>query len=445
MIELFWGAFEYAVNMVEAIIVIEFLTKYLGKKNGEPLLDYKSIVAVCVFFGTVSLCDIFHANDELSVFLYIGILVVYFCLALDGKLYQKIFVSILDIVMIMIINISIMVLLSTIMNVTVSSIDYSNVSRLLAIIISKLIFFYTTRIILKIRKKDENLVKEADWVFLTLNPFISVCGISALLTLALNFQNNVFNNTIKFAVLCIVITNILNYYLYIRTVINSRNALELRMLNQQVEYQKNHVGEIRLLYNEIRTIRHDMKNHFAYLESLILDGKTETAEEYLNKIKNSINNTPYYVETNNDAVNCILNTKISQAQANGIRIDFHIVDDLSDVEEYDFGVIVGNLLDNAIEACDMVDEDKREISINIEKEQNDNLIIRISNSVKGNIFKSNPNLMTTKKDKKLHGLGVLSCKKIVNKYNGIIKYEENNNIFSCCVMLNFVEKLPDVG
>lgn len=173
--------------------------------------------------------------------------------------------------------------------------------------------------------------------------------------------------------------------------------------------------------NEIRQIYHDLKNHF-----LLTEG-AEARKEILKKLSLY----EIYCETGNDFLNVILSEKLNQARKKGIHIECNV--DFSKgsfLQPLDISTIFGNLLDNAIEACQKIEEDEPYIFISC-KIRGSMISVVIKNSMVHNSF----DLRTTKKDKQFHGYGLGNVKKALANYNGemFIKAEGKEFLISLII------------
>ena len=133
-------------------------------------------------------------------------------------------------------------------------------------------------------------------------------------------------------------------------------------------------------------------------------------------------------------VNSIINQKYSYAQSKDITMAIK-VNDLSNIvmKEEDMVILLSNLLDNAIEACEKCKNKIIKVKIIDEKDQT---IIAVNNPVEGEVVVENNRFITTKKDKANHGIGLLNIKSIVEKYNGISAIKCENGWFKFSALIN---------
>lgn len=190
-------------------------------------------------------------------------------------------------------------------------------------------------------------------------------------------------------------------------------------------------------YEAMRVIRHDIKNQYAYLQSLIEGGKIEQANTFFEEASKKVNEVLDYINIENRTVNAVCNMEKNKARTQGIKIivNGNVPEGLA-IDENDLFAILVNLLDNAIEAVLL--SKKTNIPITAEIYLMDYYLhIMISNPY--NEKTSGMNVIarhgTSKADMPRHGVGNLIIRNIVNKHEGAINYEEKEGMFTVNVML----------
>ena len=196
-----------------------------------------------------------------------------------------------------------------------------------------------------------------------------------------------------------------------------------------------HYAEVENMYRKMREWRHDYHNHIQALATMLEQGDIEKAREFLYEIHDTLTKVDTVLKTGNTMVDAILNSKISLMYSKNIRVDAtaKVPAELT-VKDIDLCVIIGNLLDNAMEACEKLPEGSR--------------FIRIYISVKGNhLYMSFTNLTAQGKLKKneagtysstksgMHGFGLMRVDSIVNKYGGYINRASEDGAFTTEVLL----------
>ena len=199
----------------------------------------------------------------------------------------------------------------------------------------------------------------------------------------------------------------------------------VKLNNEELKFNKKNYENIMTHMNEIRKIKHDM-NHM--LLSLLDDCEKKDYESLHNHINNQLHriNETQTVDTGNASLNLILASQVSKIKDKNIEFIASQFDDDIPMDKVDFYVLLGNLLDNAIENC--TSKSIKKIILDIYKEDN-GLIIDIKNTSINNPLIDNPNFNTTKEDYG-HGFGMRSIMNIVNKYHGEITYDYSYRYFS---------------
>ena len=159
--------------------------------------------------------------------------------------------------------------------------------------------------------------------------------------------------------------------------------------------------------------------------------------QYLDSMKNFMTNPEEYVKTGNDTVDSLLNYKIQKANEvlNVVETKISIPQQLR-LRSFDLNVLLGNLLDNAIDASMQTEDKKLNITIKLDKGV---LFLNICNSCQKIADGRSDFLRTTKKDKANHGIGLNNVRRIVEKYHGDIAFLYENNSMETDVMMYIKE------
>jgi len=228
----------------------------------------------------------------------------------------------------------------------------------------------------------------------------------------------------------------MTYYIFIKLNEFYDERSNYKIIEIKNELLSKAIEEKEKVYKEIRRINHDFKNHVICIENLIKEGKSESAIKYINNLQNKAFKTYTWINTGNDVVDAVLNQKKSEASSKNINMDVKvsIPKDIG-IEPLDLCTILGNALDNSIEANEKIqDEAQRYIKV-IMNPYKDYLFIEISNPSIINPIDEDGKLRTTKKDKENHGFGIKSIESVVEKYNGMLSYEYVNGKFILNIMV----------
>lgn len=195
--------------------------------------------------------------------------------------------------------------------------------------------------------------------------------------------------------------------------------------------------EVNQRYQETRQMWHDFHNHLLAIQALNESGDREGASRYVRELTEQIDHNLLPVKTGCNPVDLLLFKKNQLAVQQGVRCRFAVGASLAKtgIAEFDLCSILGNLLDNALEASAEPGMEERVIELAIRR-QNEMLYISCSNPYKGERIPENGQLATTKADKSRHGIGLASVSRIARKYHGIVKVQTENQIFQVQVLLN---------
>ena len=232
---------------------------------------------------------------------------------------------------------------------------------------------------------------------------------------------------------CMLMINISVFYLYNILIENYINLRDNDLYKQQTYAYQNQLEVIMESGNRVRALRHDMKNHILALQALVQRKEAEEMNRYLESMKDFMTNPEEYVKTGSDSVDSLLNYKIQKAHEvlNVVETKISIPQQLR-LRSFDLNVLLGNLLDNAIDASMQTEEKKLNITIKLDKGV---LFLYICNSCQRIADGRSGFLETTKEDKTNHGIGLKNVRRIVEKYHGDLAFQYENNFMETDVMM----------
>lgn len=203
-----------------------------------------------------------------------------------------------------------------------------------------------------------------------------------------------------------------------------------RVASFEKEILQKYYTEVETMYAKMRGWRHDYRHHIQTMKVHAANGEYEEIVKYLDMLDEDLTNVETVIKTGNRMTDAILNSKLSLAAERGIRVkaETKIPVALS-VSELDLCIIIGNLLDNAIEACMELPQEERLIRIYMEMKGN-YLYLALTNTAGGKKKKS---FQTTKGEG--HGFGLARADAIVKKYGGYITRASEDEAFSTEVLL----------
>lgn len=308
--------------------------------------------------------------------------------------------------------------------------------NILGLFLSRMMIFIVVLIINKVIDMRKN--KELPyWICLT-------SLIIPILTISIELMFTTISGTTTEVVVIsmglIFAINLISLFLFNYLSTFYERSINLVKSEQEREYYQNQCMLMKKATEDIRSFQHDISNHFMIIEDLLQNKKEKDAFSYILKLVNSEKTVPVvYSDTGNIAVDSIINYKLCRAALNGIdvAIDIIIPKELP-VEIMDLSTILTNLLDNALQALQKLNDNKKlNIKITYKKGM---LLIRIQNTYNGIVKYENGELVTTKESSEKHGYGMRNIENAASKYDGICQITHDDIIFQSEVLL-YIDKL----
>lgn len=210
--------------------------------------------------------------------------------------------------------------------------------------------------------------------------------------------------------------------------------IDRRLSEYQSDLLATHYAEVENMYRKIRGWRHDYRNHIQVMKSYAAEGNLEAVRKYLDELDTDLNTVDVVIKTGNRMTDAILNSKISLAKSRNIHVtaDAHVPVELT-TGEVDLCIILGNLLDNAIEAACTLPEEERLIRIYMDM-KNTQLYISVTNTTADKKQKKENGLFLSTKGSG-HGFGLVRIDTIVKRYQGYLSRNSEDGAFTTEILL----------
>lgn len=207
---------------------------------------------------------------------------------------------------------------------------------------------------------------------------------------------------------------------------------------QQVHAIQERMEEVEQFYDGIRQMKHEMRNHLTNIRGLAGNGSYEEMEQYIDRMDESMDVFEFTVKTGNAVTDVIVNDKQKTAEKQGIQFVSEFYYPSADgYNAYDIGIIINNLLQNALEACAKMTEGEKYIYLS-GRQKKKFFLVHVKNSFEGEVAfddETNLPLSTKEKDVSLHGIGLSNVKRAVEKYMGDVDIKVKKNEFNVTVLL----------
>lgn len=426
-------------NILDTILILYYLVIALSKKD----IDLKKtavLVTLLVIFNTIINTG-FGSVNFIGFLIILTVSTIVYSYILNEPIANLIIHSLSAAILMGVIEMVSITFICLVFNVIPSTLLEVNIYRILAIVLAKTILFLTIKYLLRKIKIPR---------FINFRFNISVVLIFLfnlfMLFMAYNVYKYLKNQTIveylNFIGLALgaIIYNWLIYKITKESIYRSQQEIIWKMKEEEF-YKKNfYINNMKDILQTIRAQRHELNNYLSILYGLICLEDFDKVKEYISKINDRLSGMNSIIETNNPIITAIISIQKNKAFNEGIEMDLDI-DELPEelpFDSLDLSIIIGNLLNNAMEACLSLGKDqvrKIQFYMWIEKEK---LTIHIKNT-KSNLRKLDVKEIlgrfTTKEDKENHGFGLSNVDFIVNQYNGILNLEDLGDEFVVDVTL----------
>lgn len=426
-------------NVLDTCLVFYFIIVVLNKKD----LNIKKTILYMtglILFNTIT-------NTGLGLVNFLGFLIIVAASTIVySYLLKESFVGVImytnaATVLIGVTDIISVITISIVFNVLPSTLMEANIYRILGIMLAKTMLY----LIIKYPLKKIKLPRFVDF---KLRNSISIILLFNVLIIYMTFTIYVQLKNKTLLVYLYVIglglgTIIFSWIMYKMTKESIQRSHQeiIWRLKEEEFYKKNfYIKNMKDILQTIRCQRHELNNYLSTLYGLVYLESYNEVKEYISKINDRISIMNSIIETNNPVITAILSLQKNKAFNEGIEMEL----DLGELPEelpfdpLDLSIIIGNLLNNAVEACVSLGKDqvrKIQFYMGIEKEK---LRIHVKNS-KSNLRKLDAKELlgryTTKEDKENHGFGLRNVDIIVNQYDGTLDLEDLGDEFKVDITL----------
>ena len=212
-----------------------------------------------------------------------------------------------------------------------------------------------------------------------------------------------------------------------------RRRSDRRIAAYQNKLLARQIAEVQNVYLTMRGWRHDYHNHLQTLKARLDMGQNVEARAYLDRLEEDLDAVRALAETGNVSLDAILNAKLSLVLKKGVRLDFKAqVPPALAVSDIDLCVILGNLIDNALESCEKVPEADRflRLYIGVFKKQ---LYVSLTNATAETVRRPNAAWASAKRGN--HGHGLARVGRVVDKYGGYVNRQNEPGVFATEILL----------
>lgn len=416
--------FEIAASVSECCIIVRLCNKFLGFKKAEMIWGKSAIFLLLLCMQNILLSQL-KGFEILSVVLLLLMIFGYSTFFLNGKIHEKILISILPTIAILLINQFIMIVFSAAAGWDPEAVKSGGVLRIPVLFFSKFAFFIVCEILMRLGKRGQYSLSPFLWTVQLLCFFSTFLIALMLWNISREFIN--IREKFFFIYIMIAVLNVLMYIMLSKMQYHSAEKEKQKISEINLASQEKFINEAREHYAKMRTLQHDMRHCLMTAARLISDNKAKEAKNYIEKVADEkVCFAPAGVDTGNVVIDAVINNKIAVCSDNNIEIKCLIDSYFEGISEIDISILLSNVLDNAIRGCTGVKEPKIELVIGTRMAF---IYIIVKNSIPASVLADNPRLLTSKDDKAVHGFGIESMHRIAEKHGGSVTFREEQGNF----------------
>ena len=420
---------EFISCFLDIVIVFIYFNGVLERKESIGKIFWVYFcMAVLINFARTNLYLSLAPNIFVTIILWS--LIAVFCF--DGSYTQKSFFVTVNAITIMISEILTALFISTFLNIEY---DDGFTMRYLGIVLSTtLLFVFNLFTIYIAKKKYRNLP-------IKYNMLVILCPIFRLYLLMLldsyiaqSPNHNYFMSflaVLGLGYINIMVFDFFDYY---------EKGLQAQTLDVILKANEENYKILEQNEKELHILRHDILEHMAEIKEMLNAGDKEAASRYVDDINNMVLKNTSISRTGNIVLDSILNTENKKAAALGIKYDvkLNVSEDIN-ISSIDLSRILYNAIDNAIEACEKINDKYILVSIT-----SDEKIVKIIIENTSPYVDINDNkIKTTKSDHIRHGYGIRSIKDALRNNDGLLSLSYKDGIFVCRIIMKNTVKLKN--
>lgn len=426
--------FEVGTNVVDAILAIYFLTKFNDASFQKNRFALPAFFAI---FGFTFVGDRLFPGFTLFPMIALFIFTSCYALSISRKHYVRAILSscIFEVSYILTSSFLFIIISMIIQDFELLLQDSTSIFRYLLLILHKVALFAVLQLFLLLFRADSAIAK-VNGLLTTLFTGITLFGLGAAMVLTAQPNAQEIQTQILLIIIAFIAANVLLYILLYQVQKLQRHKYELKLLQEKMQFEQDWYKELTAIHANVRTMRHDIKQHLVVISGYLQDDKVSDCKKYLQSVLEETEKSATPFHSGNAVLDYIIHSKLDACDDIRTMVMGRVAD-FSDIKDTDLACLIGNILDNAIEGVADAPEKSIELYFHVES---DNRVILCKNTVGRPVLASNPDLRTTKSQKDAHGLGHKIIAKIVADYNGILNYYEENGTFSVQIILPMAPK-----
>lgn len=436
MSEAFDVVFNQVLSFLQGAVFVIYCNNFFVPKLKKRANVFLCATFILLLYVSINIINLFFpVYSSLEILVNFAIMIPFSVLFHKGKIYLKVLMPIITFLLLMCITMVYTIFISVVFSKNINQIMIeSTIYRYLYMAITNITFVLVLYVVFRVYKNKIDLKKPTDIISFFVIPLLTLI-VAVLATAVISDTETSEWNRVCLGVI-VLITFVIAFAMFSLmhrigksaeiSAINSMMVKEQELYKTEIVNQSNYI-------EDISRVKHEMKNKLFCIRELLRSGRVKEAQKMCEDAESELSDVPAIFCTDNIYLNALLNMAYKKSVDNQVAFNYTIKTNLADIDESDLISLLGNLIDNAFEALHKLKSDKF-LQITIFEKDN-YYMCSVKNSILGSVIYRNPELETTKSDKRFHGHGLKIVKQIVKKYNGNISFSENDNVFDVSFML----------
>lgn len=431
---------ELFINILEGFNFFLLLNGKLYKKNIEHIY-IKQLLTLLPQAALVFIFNILNIPPVITILLFVFFHYIYACIFFESAHIMSIFWVIIYAGSTIVADALTTIIPTKLFNISIDSllirgslrVPFTLVYITLLTIITTTLLYFSSKII-RLNSYEKIIYILLSLICLSIEELIVVSQTSS-------YDDRLQKNTnIIYIIFFLVMIQYIVFVFYVYNLgIEREKNMQLKEMQIQSAIEKKRYDEIVSSISELRYMKHDINNHLETIHSMLANEKYIELKNYISDLTKSLNESYYILSSGNSVVDSIITNKLIQCKEESISVNYEIrLPKKIPISNFEFSSLLGNLFDNAIEACN-------ELGSNIEKKidfliypYKNMLSIMISNSSNGKyLYDEHNHFKSTKSNAKIteHGIGLNRVKYIVETHRGIIEITPKEVEFKVYILL----------
>lgn len=427
------GVFSSILSAIFEIYMADMFFSYFGNRR---LSSKAHGVLIAVATAVLSVCTYFFIPTNHSMYTYTAILVL-FSFLFKLKPIMRLFAIVAECFIAMFAETvaTFLIIMFTDINLNLMR-DINSMHWLIGVLLSKFLTFGIIKLV-GVRKINAEGLSSSFVLGLFTMPLASIFIIFLMFNTSTYINDDYYLLLVIMSGILLTLANIFVFYIIEKQSDYIKTKEQLEFAQAHIEKQISHYKELYEQQETLKKFRHDSKNMYAALLSKIETLSPKEAAEYVREQLNIVNSPNGEINSGNPVIDAVIHSKLDTAKNSNIQIQptFRLTKNIQ-INELELGVLIGNAIDNAIEATVKIsDETQRIITVSLVSVE-EMLSVKVTNPCpppkKGNIWDSGG---TSKEDSRNHGYGIRSMKTIAEKYGGMVTPEYKDGVFTLSAIM----------